>query len=53
MTQETWHMSENGLHVLGRKNIMSDVIGMHFETCVDCLTSRQRRMSFQRCGGEG
>ena len=41
------HMSQKGLEVLTRKNILPKIRGMHLETCVDCLAGRQHRVAFQ------
>ena len=40
------HVSQKGLDVLARKIILSDIKGMHLETCVDFLVNKQHKVAF-------
>lgn len=42
------HMSERGLQILARKELLPDVKGMTLDTCTDCLAGKQHRVSFYK-----
>ena len=45
--QETWAHESIRLEVLARKTMLPEVTCMHLETCLNCLASKQHRVSFQ------
>ena len=40
------HISEKGLHSLAHKDLLSEVKGMTFRLCVDCLAGKQHKVAF-------
>lgn len=46
--QRLGHMSEKGLNIRARKNLLHDMKGMSLEPCSDCLGGKQHRVAFQR-----
>ena len=40
------HISERGLQMLAKKDVISEVKGMCLKRCVDCLAGKQNRASF-------
>ena len=42
------HISEEGLQILARKELIPDLRGQSLEPCTDCLTRKQHRVTFQR-----
>ena len=43
------HMSEKGMGLLAKKNLLSGVKSANLEKCVHCLVRKQRRVSFKSC----
>lgn len=48
-----WHkrlgdMSEKGMQILARKELVPEVKGTLLKTCVHCLAGKQHRVSFKR-----
>lgn len=48
-----WHkrlgyMSEKGLQILAKKDLIPGVKGIHSNQCVDCLVGKQYRISFHK-----
>ena len=41
-------MSENGLQVLFKKELLPSLKGTHLKTCVHCLAGKQYRVSFHK-----
>ena len=51
-SSELWHkrlghMSEKGLAILTKKNMLSGVSDVHLKRCSHCLAGKQRRVSFR------
>ena len=42
------HMSEKGLQVLFKKELLPGLKGTHLKTCVHCLAGKQHRVSFHK-----
>jgi len=47
-----WHkrlgkMSEKGMTVLAKKNMLKGVKGVHLKKCADCLVGKQHRVAFK------
>ena len=40
------HMSEKGLQLLAKKQLLLNVTGIPLKTCIDCLSGKQHRVSF-------
>ena len=41
-------MSEKGMTVLAKKNVLSGIKNVHLQKCSNCLAGKQNRVSFQR-----
>ena len=41
------HMSEKGMTLLFKKNVLSKMKSVHLKNCVDCLAGKQHRISFK------
>ena len=51
-TVELWHkrlshMSEKGIKILGKKNVLSGIDLVHLEKCANCLAEKQNRVTFR------
>lgn len=42
------HMSEKGLQILAKKELLPNTKGVSLKTCVDCLAGKQHRVAFHR-----
>lgn len=45
--QRLGHMSEKGLSILAKKNVLSGVSNARLKQCLHCLAGKQRRVSFK------
>jgi hypothetical protein len=41
------HMSEKGMTVLVKKNLLKGMKGVHLNKCTDCLAGKQHRVAFK------
>ena len=42
------HMSEKGLQILARKELLPNIKGKSLEPCIDCLAGKQHRVAFHK-----
>lgn len=40
-------MSEKGMTVLAKKNLLKGMKGVHLKNCADCLAGKQHRVAFK------
>ena len=43
------HMSEKGLQILARKELIPNIKGKSLEPCIDCLAGKQHRDILEKC----